>query len=95
MYIAMNKFWTKPGKGNDFEQVWKERESYLKDVPGFKEFHLLRGEGGVYISHSVWESETDFNAWTESEAFAKAHGQGGSKGLVQGPPEFNGYQVII
>ncbi len=95
MYIAMNKFWIKPGKDQDFEKVWRERESYLKDVPGFKEFHLLRGDGGVYISHSVWENEDSFSAWTESESFVKAHQQGGSKGLVQGPPEFNGYQVVL
>lgn len=95
MYIAMNKFWTKPGKEQDFETVWRQRESYLKDVPGFKEFHLLRGDGGVYISHSIWENEEAFAAWTESEAFSKAHGKGGSNGLVQGPPEFNGYQVVI
>ena len=95
MYIAMNKFWTKPGKENDFETVWKTRESQLKGVPGFKEFHLLRGEGGVYISHSVWESEQAFNDWTESEAFERSHRNGSSKGLVQGPPEFNGYQVVV
>jgi heme-degrading monooxygenase HmoA len=95
MYIAMNKFWTKPGKEKDFETVWKERESHLKGVPGFKEFRLLRGEGGVYISHSAWESEKAFIDWTESEAFQAAHRNGGSKGLVQGPPEFNGYQVVL
>ena len=95
MYIAMNRFWVKPGKESDFETVWKTRDSYLKDVPGFQEFHLLRGDNGVYISHSIWESLEAFEAWTESEAFAKAHAQGGSKGLVQGPPEFNGYQVVV
>lgn len=95
MYIAMNRFWVKPGKESDFETVWKERDSYLKDVPGFQEFHLLKGDNGVYISHSIWESLEAFEAWTDSEAFAKAHADGGSKGLVQGPPEFNGFQVII
>jgi len=95
MYIAMNRFWVIPGKEEEFETVWKTRDTYLKDVPGFKEFHLLRGENGVYISHSIWENFEAFEAWTDSEAFAKAHAQGGSKGLVQGPPEFNGYHVVI
>lgn len=29
------------------------------------------------------------------EGFVKAHQQGGNKGLVQSPPEFNGYYVVI
>ena len=95
MYIAMNRFQVIEGKGSEFEEVWRSRETFLKDVPGFSEFHLLRGEEGVYISHSTWDSEEAFRDWTESEAFRKAHGQGGSKGLVAGPPQFSGYQVIL
>jgi heme-degrading monooxygenase HmoA len=95
MYIAMNRFQVIPGKGKEFEEAWKGRETFLQDVPGFKEFHLLRGPEGVYISHSTWESEAAFVNWTESEAFRKAHAQGGSKGLVAGPPQFTGYEVIL
>jgi len=95
MYIAMNKFTIIPGKEQDFEQVWKSRETFLAEVPGFKEFHLLKGEDSVYISHSVWESQQAFRDWTQSEAFQKAHAQGGSKGMIQGPPQFSGYEVVI
>ena len=91
----MNRFTTLEGKGSQFEEVWKNRETFLKEVPGFKKFHLLKGSDGEYISHSLWESEADFTNWTESEAFAKAHGQGGSKGLLAGPPKFSGYQIIL
>ena len=95
MYFAMNKFHVIPGKENEFEAVWKSRKTYLSEVPGFKEFHLLRGENGVFISHSTWQSKGAFAEWTHSEAFAKAHAQGGSKGLIQGPPEFSGYEVVL
>jgi len=95
MYIAMNRFQTLDGKENEFEQVWKDRKTLLDDVPGFKKFHLLRGEERVFISHSTWESEQDFINWTESEAFRKAHAQGRSKGLLNGPPQFSGYKVVI
>lgn len=95
MYIAMNRFQVVSGKGPEFEEVWRSRETFLKDVPGFREFHLLRGENEVFISHSTWDSEEAFRAWTESEAFQKAHAQGGSKGLVAGPPQFSGFQVVI
>jgi len=95
MFIAMNRFQVVPGKESEFETMWKTRETYLSEVPGFKEFHLLRGEGGTFISHSTWESREAFAQWTESEAFRKAHAQGGSKGLIQGPPVFSGYEVVL
>lgn len=95
MYIAMNRFQVLPDQGEKFEEVWRNRETFLKDVPGFKEFHLLKGDEGVYISHSTWESQKAFTDWTESESFRQAHAQGGSKGLLAGPPQFSGYEVVL
>ena len=95
MYIAMNKFKVVDGKGDDFENAWRARETYLEEVAGFLKFHLLRGDDGVFISHSTWESQQAFLDWTESEAFQKAHAQGSVKGLLQGPPEFSGFAVVI
>ncbi len=94
-YIAMNRFQVLEGKGSEFEEVWRNRETFLSEVPGFVSFHLLRGEGGVYISHSEWTDEAAFRAWTESETFRRAHAQGGSKGLLGGPPQFSGWSIVI
>ena len=100
MYIAMNRFRIAPGREDTFEAVWRERTSYLDTVPGFKEFHLLRGEPGaeftMFVSHSVWSSREAFTAWTESDAFRKAHGQARSpEGTVLGHPQFEGYEVVL
>ena len=100
MYIAMNRFRVHAGRESDFEKTWAQRESYLDEVDGFVEFHLLRGATADditrYVSHSVWESHAAFEAWTRSEAFRKAHGSaGGSKGAVAGHPEFEGYEVVL
>jgi heme-degrading monooxygenase HmoA len=99
VYIAMNHFRVKPGSGAEFERVWRDRKSYLSEVPGFQSFHLLRGsveEGAeLYASHTVWTDEAAFKAWTESEAFRKAHAQGGK--TVQyliGPPRFVGWEAV-
>jgi heme-degrading monooxygenase HmoA len=99
MYIAMNNFRVLEERSADFEAAWRNRESYLADVPGFREFHLLRGpidEAGhrMYASHTVWEDESSFVAWTESEAFRKAHAQGKVGQLLAGPPRFIGWQVV-
>lgn len=36
----------KPESATDFEEVWKKRESHLKDMPGFVRFAMLRCEAG-------------------------------------------------
>ena len=43
MFIAMNRFRVAKGSEADFEQVWLLRDSHLDKVPGFVEFHLLKG----------------------------------------------------
>ena len=99
MFIAMNRFKVRKGAEHDFEQVWLNRDSHLKDVPGFVAFHLLKGperdDHVLYASHSLWRSEAAFLDWTRSEAFRKAHGgTGANKPLYLGHPEFEGFTVL-
>ncbi len=98
MYIAMNNFWVNPDRGEDFEKAWRERDSFLADTPGFREFHLLKGpmedELQRYASHTLWDDEATFTAWTESEAFRKAHSQGRLTGVIARPPKFLGWTVL-
>jgi heme-degrading monooxygenase HmoA len=43
VFIAMNRFRVAKGSEAAFEQVWMSRDSHLDKVPGFVEFHLLKG----------------------------------------------------
>ena len=100
MFIAMNRFKIIPGYEEDFLEIWRNRETQLDEVPGFKEFHLLRGpttdEYSLFASHSIWESKNAFESWTKSEAFRKAHANAGSaKPVYLGHPEFEGFEVAI
>ena len=101
MYIAMNRFRIKPGCEQDFIDIWKNRETFLDTVPGFKSFNLLQGPTSeahtLFASHSTWETRQDFINWTESEAFRKAHaGAGGkSKDIYLGPPQFEGFESVL
>lgn len=99
MYVAMNRFRVARGREAEFEAVWTGRSSHLDSVPGFKEFALLKGperdDHTLYASHSIWDSEAAFRAWTRSEAFRKAHAQAGDKrDLYLGPPEFEGFERV-
>jgi heme-degrading monooxygenase HmoA len=68
-------------------------------VPGFVKFHLLRGpdrgDHVLYSSHTTWRGREDFEAWTRSEAFRKAHSQAGSsKPLYLDHPQFEGFEIL-
>jgi heme-degrading monooxygenase HmoA len=96
MFVAMNNFKIMPGREADFEQQWRQRESYLKDVPGFLEFMLLRGDDpGEFVSHSLWQDRAAFMAWMQSPAFTAAHRQGSMAGVIAGPPHAKTYDVAI
>ena len=91
MFIAMNRFRVKKGSEDAFEKVWLGRDSYLDRIPGFLEFHLLRGpeaeDHTLYSSHTVWQSKQEFRA---------AHARAGNE--TTGPlylehPKFEGFEV--
>ena len=95
MYIAMNRFTIHPDKGEAFEARWRERDSFLRGVPGFLKFRLLKLDDTHYSSYAEWESEAAFRDWTTSEAFRKAHGQGMPEGIVAGPPRLECWEVVL
>lgn len=99
MFIAMNRFKVVKGSEADFEAVWRNRDSQLKEVPGFLEFRLLRGpeaeDHTLYASHTLWRDEQAFIDWTRSEHFRKAHANAGSnKPLYLGHPQFEGFETV-
>ena len=100
MFIAMNRFKIVLGAESTFEDIWRSRDSNLKDVPGFLTFNLIKGETNddytLYASHTTWKSKLDFTNWTKSEAFRKAHkGASNNKDLYIGHPEFEGFHIVI
>ncbi|WP_300434491.1 antibiotic biosynthesis monooxygenase [uncultured Mameliella sp.] len=99
MYLAMNRFTVPLENAAEFEDLWLSRESHLRDMAGFVAFDVLRGpeEDGkiLYASHTVWESEPHFRAWTRSEQFRAAHTRAGqTRKLHEGAPRFEGFTSI-
>ena len=103
MFIAMNRFKILKGKEEEFEEIWRTRDTHLSDVKGFKQFNLIKSidqkndqEFTIFASHSVWASREDFIYWTQSDAFKKAHQNAGKrKDIYVEPPKFEGFEVVI
>jgi len=102
MYIAMNRFKVRKGSEEDFEAVWKGRDSRLSEMEGFREFHLLRGPANeaegytLFASHTVWDSFEAFSAWTKSQNFRDAHRNAGQTNVTYlGHPQFEGFSVVV
>lgn len=100
MFVAMNRFRIALGREDDFVAVWKNRDSHLDGVPGFKAFQLLRGastdEHTLFASHSIWDSRQAFEDWTRSEAFRMAHRNAGdNKGIYLGHPQVEMFDAVL
>ncbi len=95
MYIVMNRFTLNPGKNAEFEGRWKDRNSYLKTQAGFLRFRLLKLDDTHYSSYAEWDSEAAFQAWTRSEAFRKAHGQGIPRDMFAAGPQLECWDVVM
>ncbi len=101
MFIARNRFQVKKGSEQAFETLWASRESYLGELPGFIEFHLLRGpeaeDHRLYSTHTLWADKAAFENWTKSEQFRKAHARADNAtgdSLYLGHPKFEGFEII-
>ena len=59
MFIAMNRFRIVLGREEEFENIWRNRDTHLDNVPGFVNFNLVKGvqdeECTLYASHSTWK----------------------------------------
>ena len=100
MYVAMNRFRVVKGREAEFEAVWRNRQTRLDQMPGFRAFHLLRGAEAedhvLYASHTIWDSHDAFHDWTRSEQFRAAHRDAGqNKALYLGPPQFEGFEAVL
>ncbi|WP_020649629.1 antibiotic biosynthesis monooxygenase family protein [Solimonas variicoloris] len=100
MFIAMNRFKIARGREEDFVEIWRQRDSHLDGVPGFRQFRLLRGasvdDHTLFASHSVWDSRAAFEEWTRSEAFRLAHRHAGdTKGIYLGHPQLETFEAVL
>ena len=68
--------------------------SGLIEVPGFRSFKFLKSETGEeYLVLTEWNSRADFEAWTQSDAFSRAHSGSNPNSPVKS--QLSNYEVLI
>lgn len=77
-FVAINYISCTPEYQDRFEELFKSRAGEIDKLHGFRNMHVLKPQkpGDNYLIVSYWDTENDFKAWTQSEAFLKGHKRG-------------------
>ena len=97
MFVAANRFDVVDGKGEELIARFAESSENIAEQPGFVRFDFLTPpeDGNTYVAQTYWESEEDFEAWTDSDQFRNAHSGGGAEGVLNGHPTLETYETAI
>ncbi len=86
MYVVMNRLTVPREQASKLEEGFAHSTDRMREIPGCLNFNLLKEEGvtgdAVYLAMTAWESESAFRAWTESDAFRRAHANAGQSGAM-------------
>jgi heme oxygenase (mycobilin-producing) len=76
--VKINVLQVPEGRGEVLEQRFAARAGEVETVDGFESFDLLRPTEGTdrYLVVTKWRDDEAFQAWMNSEAFGRGHGQG-------------------
>jgi len=84
--VKINAITIPEGMGPQLEGRFAGRAKMVEAFDGFEDFQLLRPtpdhEGGEsrYFVYTRWATEAHFQAWMDSQDFAKGHGSGQADG---------------
>lgn len=99
--VKINAIEVPEGAGPELEARFAARAGAVEQSPGFEGFQLLRPVEGEqrYFVMTWWASEDAFQAWMNSQDFAKGHanaggGAGGGSGPVASGSSLLGFEVV-
>lgn len=96
MIAITNSLPVKEGAADQIIERFANSRGHVRDFPGFVSMEVLRSEDeSEVLVITRWEDRESFNSWVHSEEFGKAHGQGGSGGLLTGHPKMGSYEVAV
>lgn len=96
MFVTANRFTVEnEEKGQKLIERFAEGSGGITEQSGFVRFEFLSPseDGDTYISQTYWESEEDFETWTESEHFENAHSGDSGEEILTDHPTLETYDV--
>lgn len=80
--VKINAITIPEGMGPQLEGRFAGRAKMVESFDGFEDFQLLRPVEGEdrYFVYTRWETEAHFQAWVDSQDFAKGHGSAQADG---------------
>ena len=94
MIAIFNSLPVKEGAADRVVERFREGRGNVQGFPGFISMEVLRADDEVLVV-TRWRDREAFESWVHSEEFAKAHGRGGSEGLLRGHPKMSSYEVAV
>jgi heme-degrading monooxygenase HmoA len=98
MIVVANRFRIAEGYEDEFVERFQNREGKIEHQDGFIRFDLLTpGESDTetFVAMTYWEDRESFEAWTESDAFADAHGTDAPREMFEGHPNLEVHEVAF
>lgn len=96
MIVVQNRVPVNEGFEEEFLERFRTRRGLVDGHPGFIRNLVLRPiRGDRFIVLTFWETEEDFQTWTESEAFKEAHSRIPPKDMFKGHGELEIHQVAL
>ncbi len=85
MYISINHIFVAKGREAEFEELFRNRERNVQDLPGFLSLDVLKPGAKMQMGTRIpddtneyqvmtrWESAQAFTNWVQSDSFKKSH----------------------
>jgi heme-degrading monooxygenase HmoA len=91
-----NSLPVKEGAADDIVDRFAESRGDVQDFPGFVSMEVLKSDGeDEVLVITRWRDREAFEAWVHSDSFRRAHGRGGTGGLLTGHPTMSSYSVAV
>ena len=96
MIVVQNRVPVAEGHEEGFIERFRTRRGLVDGQPGFIRNMVLRPvKGECFIVLTFWETEEQFRAWTESDAFKEAHSRVPPEGMFKGHAELEIHEVAL
>ena len=96
MIAIFNSLPVKEGAADEIVGRFAESRGHVQGFPGFVSMEVLKSDAeDEVLVITRWRDRESFEAWVHSDEFSKAHGRGGSGGLLRGHPKMSSYGVEV